>query len=116
MVRLLALLDRDIRLATTDRNALEFERRLVEVFGYSRLEALNEVERVLEMIEVIPAAAYEHARAAADERLRDGGKSDWPLLAAALALDVRIWSDDVDFFGVGVPVWSTPNVRLVELA
>jgi predicted nucleic acid-binding protein len=67
-------------------------------------------------MELIPAEEYEHLRHDADARLREGGKSDWPALAAALALEAEIWSEDVDFFGVGVPVWSTNNVQFVEVS
>lgn len=52
------------------------------------------------------AAEEDIARA----RLHDRGQRDWPVLAAALALDADVWSDDRDFFGVGVPVWSTRNI------
>jgi len=114
MIRLHALHARGVNLATTDRNVDELERKLVEVFGWSEKDARSEVDRVLDAVEVVPARDYEHGRRAADQRLRQGGKSDWPALAAALTLDAAIWSDDVDFFGVGVPVWSTANVRFVE--
>ena len=112
-VRLQTLLARSVRLATTDRNADEFGRKLVEVFGLEEGDAWAEVTRVLEAIEVILTGDYDHKRQTAELRLHEGGKSDWPALAAALALDGEIWSDDRDFFGVGVPVWSTPNVQSV---
>jgi predicted nucleic acid-binding protein len=44
-------------------------------------------------------------------RLHPRAQPDWPVLAAALAYDAAIWSNDRDFFGVGVPVWSSRNVR-----
>ena len=57
---------------------------------------------------------YDWLRSYADARLREGGKSDWPVLAAAMAFEADIWSGDTDLFGVGVPVWTTDNVRFVE--
>ncbi len=71
----------------------------------------GEVRKVLDPLEIVGPAQYEHLRIAANARLRVGGKSDWPALAAALALDGEIWSEDVDFFGVGVPIWSTANIQ-----
>lgn len=53
-------------------------------------------------------AAFE---ATARARLHARAQPDWPVLAAALAYDGAIWSNDRDFFGVGVPVWSSRNVR-----
>ena len=109
-----ALARRGARLATTDRNALELRRNLVSVLGLTEAEATVELERVLAPFELIPTDAYDYRRADADARLREGGKADWPALAAALAFEGDIWSEDVDFFGVGVPVWSTNNVHLIE--
>lgn len=47
-----------------------------------------------------------HAR----RRLHERAQSDWSVLAAALAAEGGIWSHDRDFFGVGVPVWSSRNM------
>lgn len=109
-----ALRRRGVRLATTDRNALELRRVLTRDLGLSNDEADREVERVIAPFELVIAEDYEFARADADARLREGGKSDWPALAAAIVLDAEIWSGDVDYFGVGVPVWTTANLRFVE--
>lgn len=114
MHRVRTLREREVQLATTDRNVDEFGRKLVELFGWAEEEAWGEVERVLDAIRIIRAPEYEHDRGAADRRLGAAGKSDWPALAAAIAWEAEIWSDDRDFFGVGVPVWSTPNVQFAE--
>jgi hypothetical protein len=105
---------RGVRLTTTDRNALELRRNLVADLGLDEAAADVEMMRVLAPFELIIAEEYEFMRPDADARLREGGKSDWPALAAALALDADIWSGDVDYFGVGVPVWTTANLRFVE--
>lgn len=65
---------------------------------------------VLRPFEVIEADVYLDLRETADRRLREGGKSDWPVLAAAMAIGCAIWSEDTDFFGTGVAVWSSANV------
>jgi predicted nucleic acid-binding protein len=39
-------------------------------------------------------------------------EDDWPILAAALALDSPIWTEDADFFGCGVATWTTDRVGL----
>ncbi len=41
---------------------------------------------------------------------------DWPVLAAALALDCPIWTEDTDFFGYGVATWTTDRVGLAKAA
>jgi predicted nucleic acid-binding protein len=37
--------------------------------------------------------------------------NDWPILAAALTLGCPVWTEDADFFGVGVATWTTANVE-----
>jgi predicted nucleic acid-binding protein len=114
LTRVTELRDRGVSIMTTENNVDELFRTLTEKFALSAERVDAELRRVLEPMEVISAGEYEHLRGAADERLRDGGKSDWPALAAAMALEGEIWSEDVDYFGIGIPVWSTANVHLVK--
>ncbi|WP_294215974.1 PIN domain-containing protein [uncultured Sphingomonas sp.] len=105
-----------VPLATTDRNAFELHRNLVGQLGLDDDEAMVEVERVLAPFMLIEAGDYDYLRDAARARLRQGGKSDWPTLAAALAFGGQIWTEDVDFFGVGVAVWTTNNLPFLQHA
>jgi predicted nucleic acid-binding protein len=41
--------------------------------------------------------------------------NDWPTVALALSLGIGIWTNDQDFFGCGVPVWTTETL-LTHLA
>lgn len=99
-------------LITTESHANECVKVLIDKFGMADRDALHETARVLMVFEVVGLGEYGARREDADRRLPANAKSDWPALAAALTLGAGIWSDDRDFFGVGVPVWSTPNVRL----
>lgn len=66
------------------------------------------------IVEPLEADAFDHCEQRARERLHARGQSDWPVLAAALALEADIWSRDPDFFGTGVAIWSTRNVKFVS--
>lgn len=114
MRRVAALRKRGVRLATTESNADELMHTLVAKLRITEDSAADEVARVLEPFDVIGIEEYDHLERLARARLHQGGQSDWPALAAAMALDAAIWSEDVDFFGVGVPVWTTPNLDFVE--
>ena len=46
------------------------------------------------------------------ERIARRDERDWPALAAALLLQCPIWTEDQDFFGTGVPTWTTVTVHL----
>ena len=60
-------------------------------------------------IERVSPEAYDHFEGAARRRiLRD--PNDWPVVAAALALDAGIWTHDCDFLGCGLPTWTTETL------
>lgn len=48
----------------------------------------------------------------ARERIAGRDERDWPALAAALLLQCPIWTEDQDFFGSGVPTWTTATVPI----
>jgi len=56
--------------------------------------------------------ACERHRAEALSRSESRDPDDWPILATALALEFPIWTEDQDFFGAGVPTWTTDRVEL----
>src|SRR5215831_6970622 len=45
-------------------------------------------------------------------RLRGRDENDWPDLAAALGLACGVWTEDADFFGTGVAVWTTNRIEI----
>ncbi len=48
----------------------------------------------------------------ARQRLRGRDEEDWPVLAAALALSCAIWTEDTDFFGTGIAVWTSDRIEI----
>jgi len=58
---------------------------------------------------IIPEADYvAHEEEALDRVPRDA--RDWPIAALAIALGCGVWTEDRDFFGCGVPVWTTQTL------
>jgi len=45
-------------------------------------------------------------------RLRGRDEDDWPVLAEALTLSCPIWTEDADFFGTGIAVWTTSRIEI----
>ncbi|PAX08732.1 PIN domain-containing protein [Sphingomonas lenta] len=66
-------------------------------------------------LSIVPNDIYSVFEGAARERLQPAGQKDWPLLALALATNDDVWSNDVDLFGTGIPVWNTHNIRRTVL-
>ena len=64
------------------------------------------------MIERVEAEIYGIFEDQARQRLLGRDEQDWPILATALALGCAIWSEDSDFFGTGVVVWTTNRVEI----
>ncbi len=65
---------------------------------------------VREAVAIVPEVAYSPLEEEARWRSPQD-PADWPSVALALALDAAIWTEDRDFFGIGVAVWSTATVR-----
>lgn len=59
---------------------------------------------------VVHRDLYEDFEAEARKRLAARDPEDWPILAAALALDCPIWTEDTDFFGCGVATWTSASI------
>jgi hypothetical protein len=58
---------------------------------------------------LVTEAEYGAYEAEARDRIpRD--PNDWPTVALAPTLDIGIWTIDDDFFGCGVPVWTTDTL------
>jgi len=64
------------------------------------------------MVEPVQRDLYGTFQDEARERLRGRDEDDWPVLATALGLACPLWSEDADFFGSGVAVWTTNRVEL----
>lgn len=63
------------------------------------------------IVDCLEPEVFAHFETDARARLHASGQSDWPLVAAAMALDAAIWSRDPDLFGTGIAIWSTFNIR-----
>jgi predicted nucleic acid-binding protein len=64
------------------------------------------------LVDLIGSEVYSDFESTARERLGDRDPEDWPILASALAIGCPIWTEDTDFFGCGVPTWTTSRVTV----
>jgi len=64
------------------------------------------------LIEPIHLDTYGLFEQEARRRLRGRDEEDWPVLDAALALSCAIWTEDTDFFGTGIAVWTSDRVEI----
>ena len=64
------------------------------------------------LIEPVHSELYALFESEARLRLRGRDEDDWPVLAAALGLGCGVWTEDADFFGTGIAVWTTNSVEI----
>lgn len=70
---------------------------------------LNEVSRIVQPVD---KSLYESREQLARERIQRRDPRDWPVVAVALLLGIPVWTEDQDFFGSGIPTWTTDRVEL----
>ncbi len=70
------------------------------------------IDYLRSLVEALTSDTFAGYETAARRRLRGRDEEDWPILAAALSLACGIWTEDTDFFGAGVVVWTTDRVEL----
>ena len=75
-------------------------------------KALTFLRSLHGIVELIGCEVYGDYERDARERLGERDPEDWPILAAALAIGCPIWTEDTDFFGCGVPTWTTSRVAM----
>jgi predicted nucleic acid-binding protein len=64
------------------------------------------------LVEPVGSEVYGEFEAEARERLGERDPEDWPILASALAVGCPVWTEDTDFFGCGVPTWTSSRVEM----
>ena len=76
------------------------------------LAALEKLELLRRFVAIIPVENLAEFEEEARERLKGKDEDDWLYLALALRLECPIWTEDTDFFGTGVAVWTSDRVEL----
>ena len=85
---------------------------LVAKRGGDPQKALVFLHALSGLVKLIGRETYGEFEVVARERLGQRDPDDWPILAAALALGCPIWTEDTDFFGCGVAIWTSRSVDM----
>lgn len=70
------------------------------------------LDQVALIVQPVDKSLYEDYQEAASARVFPRDPDDWPVVAVALLLDLPIWTEDQDFFGSGIAIWTTDRVEL----
>ena len=74
--------------------------------------ALAKLAQLKNFIQIVPLDNLAEYEQVARERLRNRDEDDWSFLALALLLKCPVWTEDTDFFGTGVPTWTSDRVEM----
>ena len=78
----------------------------------SSADLSSSLEYLRKIVEPVEHDFYSLFESDARIRLRGRDEEDWPVLAASLGLRCPIWTEDADFFGTGVAVWTTSRIEI----
>lgn len=70
------------------------------------------LDRLERGVKILSIDVYGRFRQQALLRIGARDPDDWPVLACAMALGCPFWTEDADFFGVGISIWTTDRVEL----
>jgi predicted nucleic acid-binding protein len=85
---------------------------LFEKRGLPPSPALEVLSALTRLVASVDDSVYRAYSTQAKQRIRARDIDDWPIVATALALGCPIWTEDMDFFGAGIPTWTTDRVHL----
>lgn len=85
---------------------------LLKKRGKSDTDLDSSLHYLQNLVEPVDRETYIAFEDEARLRLRDRDEEDWPVLATALAFNCPVWTEDTDFFGTGIPVWTTSRIEI----
>lgn len=83
--------------------------------GFPKAEielALETLDSLTSIVTPVPEEAYDEFKETACKRLGDRDEEDWPFVSLSLLFGCPVWTEDRDFFGSGIPTWTSDRVRL----
>ena len=84
-----------------------FEKRLIPTDP-----ALKLLNNLTSLLHIVDDLVYKSSIEEAQLRIKSRDIQDWPVVATALTLNCPIWTEDQDFFGSGISIWTTDRVHL----
>lgn len=85
---------------------------LLKKRGVDASAAMLVLELLEAVVQPIDAELYDGMKLQALQRIAVRDADDWPVLACAMTLGCPVWTEDADFFGTGVPTWTSDRIAL----
>jgi predicted nucleic acid-binding protein len=101
---------RGVTLAVPEPQIVEAARVLIEKIELTEADARAGLASITTLVNALGREFFAGMEEDARRRLHERAQEAWPVLAAAMTSGGGVWSNDRDFFGTGVAVWSTRNM------
>jgi len=72
----------------------------------------KEILQLQEVVNPISEELYIQYKNEAQRRINARDPNDWEVVALAMSFDCPIWTEDKDFFGIGIATWNSQNVEI----
>jgi len=73
---------------------------------------LNAIAKLTKVVAPLSEEIYSEYKFDAQRRIEERDIKDWTIVALALSLNCPIWTEDQDFFGIGIATWNTRNIEI----
>lgn len=85
---------------------------LLEKRGVKSESAMTVLDTLESIVRPLELGVYAGLQTQAIQRIAIRDADDWPVLACAMTIGCPIWTEDADFFGTGIAIWTTDRVEL----
>lgn len=113
--RILESSNEDVLFCSPDHCFREARRNIPTISNRRGLDsdiASSNLDEVAQIIESVAASGYSAFRDPARQRIARRDPDDWPVVAVAFMLQLPIWTEDLDFFGIGIATWVSDRVEI----
>jgi len=93
-------------------DALKYLPIIFEKRGLPSDSAIELLSNLRCLLRIVDAQVYQALTMDAKKRIGDRDLYDWPIVATALTFNSPVWTEDRDFFGSGLAVWTTDRIHL----
>lgn len=113
---LLACHQETIEFYTPDLCVTEALRHVTSIARHRLLDpekTEDDLRRILRLcVIVVDQSLYEEFEDWARLRISRRDPNDWPVVATAMLLNAPIWTEDQDFFGIGIATWTSDKIEI----
>lgn len=98
-----------------DNSYQELERHLPQILQKRKYQSDIPLQAIADLAKIVMGVSeesYRQYKSEADRRIKARDPNDWEVVALALHFSCPIWTEDKDFFGIGIATWNSQNIEI----